>query len=214
MRQTTCAVLIADVVGSRVRKNLRHSLAHTLARASRKHLQEKLVLLPYAVTAGDEFQTIAFRPSAIPRILLDLRALFHPLSLRVGIGIGGVPGSIRPPVNRLTGEAFQSARTAIDRVKGGNLFKFETLTAVTSPDPAFDEAVNLLYGLNDTLVRKVTPKQWETIRAILQYPALERSARHLRLDISTVSRNLKRGYYWQQSETVKVAEKLFSRAFC
>jgi hypothetical protein len=213
MRKKVHAVLIADVVGSRTHRNLRHSLAQTLAAASRKHLREKLILLPYAVTAGDEFQTIASQPAAVPRILLDLRAMFQPLSLRIGVGIGRISDRVRPPVNRLGGPAFQSARAAIDRVKSGNSFKFDTLTAFASANAAFDETINLLYGLNDTLVRGVTPRQWEAIRAALRFGSLHRSARHLRLDISTVSRNLKRGYYWQQSETVKVAEPLFHRAF-
>lgn len=213
MRSKLYAVLIADVVGSRARKNLRHSLANLLAHASRKHLREKRILLPYTVTAGDEFQTIASRPAAIPRLILELRAMFQPLSLHVGIGIGRVSDRIRPPVNRLGGPAFQAARASIDLVKSGSSFKFDTLTAFSSPNAPFDETVNLLYGLNDTLVRGVTPKQWEAIRAVLQHGSLDRSARSLRLDISTVSRNLKRSYYWQQSETVKLAESLLFRAF-
>ncbi len=213
MRPKLYAVLIADVVGSRARKNLRHSLAHLLAHASQKHHHEKRILLPYTITAGDEFQTIASRPAVIPRLILELRAMFQPLSLRIGVGIGPILDRIRPPVNRLGGPAFQSARAAMDRVKSGSCFKFETLTAFASPRQDLDEITNLLYGLNDTLVRGVTPKQWEAIRAVLKYGSLERSARALHLDISTVSRNLKRSYYWQQSETVKVAESLLSRAF-
>ena len=213
MRQNAYAVLIADVVGSSTHKNLRRSLSQVLAKASKKHLREKLILLPYAVTAGDEFQTIAAKPEAVPRILLDLRVLFQPLSLRVGIGLGPIADRIRPPVNQLSGPAFEAARSAVDRVKRGHAFKFDTLTAFVSSKGDFDEAINLLYALNDTLVSDVTPKQWETIRAALQYGSLDRSARHLGLDISTVSRNLKRGYYWQQSETVKAAESLLNRAF-
>jgi len=207
------AVLIADVVGSRARKNLRRSLAQTLAKASQKHLSEKLVLLPYSITAGDEFQTVAAQPAAVPRLLLELRSMFQPLSLRVGIGIGRVSGRIRPPVNQLSGPAFEAARAAIERVKRGHAFKFDALTVFVSSKGEFDEAISLLDGLNDTLVQDVTPKQWNTIRAALKYRSLDRSARHLGLDISTVSRNLKRGYYWQQSETVKAAESLLNRAF-
>lgn len=213
MRNQIHAVLIADVVGSRASKGLRRTLARTLAKVSKKHSREKLILLPYAVTAGDEFQTVAAYPAAIPQILLDLRAAFQPLSLRAGVGIGRIADRIRPPVNQLSGPAFESARAAIDRVKRGRAFKFDTLTVFVSSKEEFDEAINLLYGLNDTLVRGVTAKQWETIDAALKYGSLERSARHLGLDISTVSRNLKRGYYWQQSQTVKAAESLLNRAF-
>ena len=213
MAQQVHAVLIADVVGSRTHENLRHSLAQILAQASQKHLHEKLILLPYTVTAGDEFQTITAQPSKVPRVLLELRVMFHPLSLRIGIGIGRIPERIRPPVNQLSGEAFQFARSALDRVKSGGSFKFETLTSFVSSNAAFNDTINLVSGLNDTLVLGVTPKQWQTIAAFLKTGFLERAAKILRLDISTVSRNLKRGYYWQQSETVKVAESLLHRTF-
>src|SRR5262245_14841522 len=150
MPQHIHAVLIADVVGSRTRENLRHAFVQTLAQASEKHLREKLILLPYTVTAGDEFETIATRPAAVPRILLELRVMFQPLSLRIGIGIGRIAEPIRPPVNQLSGEAFQFARSALDRVKSGGSFKFETLTSFVSSDAAFNDVVNFIYGINDT----------------------------------------------------------------
>ena len=208
------AVLIADVVGSSARADLRALLGKTLAATSRKHLREKSIDLPYSVTAGDEFQTVISRLSAVPTVLLDLRAALRPLSLRVGIGFGRIPGRIQPPVNRLGGEAFQFARRAIEGVKSGSLYKFEVLTAFESRNRHFDEPINLIYGLHDTLVRKIKTKQWETIQQFLATPTLERAARRLKLDASTVSRNLKRGYYWQVLETVKVTQSLIERTFC
>jgi hypothetical protein len=207
------AVLIADIVGSSAHGNLRHSLAQMIAQASKDHLRGKLILLPYTITAGDEFQAITANLAAIPRTLLELRVRFQPLSLRIGIGIGQVSDRIRPPVNQLSGEAFQFARSAMDRVKSGGSFKFETLTSFVSRNAAFNDTINLIYGLNDTLVLGVTPKQWQTISAVLNSGAQDRAARHLRLDISTVSRNLKRGCYWQQTETAKAAESLIVRTF-
>jgi hypothetical protein len=107
----------------------------------------------------------------------------------------------------------QFPRWGIDSVKASNLFKFDTLTAFASDNKRFDQTINLLYGLNDTLVSQVTAKQWETIRQFLDQPALEQTARRLKLDISTVSRNLKRGYYWQLAETAKAAGAFIERTF-
>ena len=104
------AVVIADVLASSVRKNVRALLGEKLAAASEKHLRQKLIRLPYAVTAGDEFQTVTGELPSLPALLLDLRATLWPLPLRVGIGIGEIADRIQPPVNRLTGEAFQFAR--------------------------------------------------------------------------------------------------------
>ena len=207
------AVLIADVMASSARKNMRAQLEKKLAAASEKHLKQKLIRFPYTVTAGDEFQTIAARLSSVPALLLDLRATLQPLPLRIGVGIGEVADRLQPPVNHLTGPAFQSARHGIDNVKASGLFKFDVLTAFASDNEQFDQTINLLYGLHDTLVSQITAKQWETIRQFLDQPALAQTARRLKLDISTVSRNLKRGYYWQLSETAKAAGAFIERTF-
>jgi hypothetical protein len=210
----THAVLIADIMESRSRKDLRALLGKKLAAISRRQLRRKLIQLPYAVTAGDEFQTVSRNLPSIPAIIQELRAELRPLSLRIGVGFGAVSGRIQPPVNRLGGQAFQFARKAIEGVKRGNLLKFEVLTAFVSRHQDFDKTINLIYGLHDTLVLKITARQWETISEFLDKPTLEQTAKRLKLDASTVSRNLKRGYYWQLSETVKIAGSLIQQTFC
>jgi hypothetical protein len=207
------AVLIADVMASSARTNVRALLGKKLAATSEKHLRQKLILLPYSVTAGDEFQTLTAELPSLPALLLDLRAALRPLPIRIGVGIGTVADRIQPPVNRLTGEAFQLARRAIENVKTSSLFKFETLTAFASHNTDFDQTINLLYGLHDTLVLQITAKQWEAICQFRDQPTLEQSAKRLHLDVSTVSRTLKRGYYWQLTETAKVAGALIGRTF-
>ena len=213
MTEEIYAVLIADVMDSSALTNVRTLLGKKLDAASEKHLRQKLIRLPYSVTAGDEFQTLTAELASLPALLLDLRASLRPLSLRIGVGIGTVADRIQPPVNRLTGEAFQLARWAIENVKTSGLFKFDVLTAFASHNEHFNQTINLLYGLHDTLVFQITAKQWAAIRQFLDQPSLEQTARRLKLDVSTVSRNLKRGYYWQLVETVKVAGALIGRTF-
>ena len=214
MSSTIYGVLIADVLESRARTDIRGLLGRNLAAISQRHLRTKLIQLPYSVTAGDEFQTVTRDLPSIPAVILDLRRALQPLSLRIGVGFGRISDRIQPPVNRLGGEAFQRARGAIENIKAGSLFKFDVLTAFESCNAGFNSTINLIYGLHDTLVLKITEKQWETIEEFLDTPTLERTAKRLRLDASTVSRNLKRGYYWQLSETVKVAGSLIERTFC
>ncbi len=216
------AVVLADVMASRARADVRALLGKKLAAASKRHLDQKLIRLPYSVTAGDEFQTVAGELPSLPALLLDLRSLLQPLSLRLGIGIGHISDRIQPPVNRLSGEAFQFARRALESIKSGRRFKIDVLTAFASRNKDFDSTINLIYGLHDTLVLQITPKQWEAIgtiqrmtakRSILGRPKLGQAARRLRLDTSTVSRNLKRGYYWQLLETVRIAGPFIGRTF-
>ena len=204
-------VLIADVVESRSRAHLRSFLNEKLRIASIAQIGDKLVRIPYAVTAGDEFQTIAARVDSIPKLILDLRRRLHPLQLRIGIGIGAIQGPIRPPVNRIAGQAFEFARAAINEIKETR--KYPTLTAFRSHHPDFDEIANLVYGLHDTLLRQITPKQWETIATYLIKNRVDYTAKALAIDISTASRNLKRGYFWQIEHTAVVMEGVIHRTF-
>ncbi len=196
------AVLIADVIGSRAQRDLRALLGQRLAQASRAHQHAKFIQLPYSITAGDEFQTIVRGYACLPELILDLRERLRPLRLRMGIGFGKVSGRLQAPVNRLGGEAFQFARAALEGIKGGAGNKFKVLTAFRSNDLVFDSTANLIYALHDTLLLKITEKQWETMEVFRKKRRLEAAARALRLDISTVSRNLKRGYFWQVQQTI------------
>src|ERR1700756_618865 len=210
-KNRTHGVLIADVVESRFHPHLRSSLNEKLRMASIAQLDDQLVRVPYAVTAGDEFQTIARRVDSIPRLILDLRRRLQPLQLRIGIGIGSIREPIRPPVNRIAGQAFEFARAAINQIKETR--KYPTLTAFRSYSSELDEITNLVYGLHDSLLRQISAKQWETIAIYLIKNRVDYTAKALSVDISTASRNLKRGYFWQIEHTTVVMASVLGRAF-
>ena len=195
------AVLIVDVVGSSARTDLRARLGRGLARASRDHMQHRWVRLPYAVTAGDEFQTLISDLPRVGDVIFDLRIRLRPLDLRFGVGVGRITGRPQAPVNRLGGAAFQLARQALESIKRDPSFRFPVLTAFRSPDRVFDSIANLIYGLQDTLVLRITEKQWETIAAFRRKNRLDAAAKTLGVDRSTVSRTLRRGHFWQLEQT-------------
>lgn len=91
--------------------------------------------------------------------------------------------------------------------------KSAALTAFRSANGDFDLTANLIYALHDTLVRKMTPKQWKTVAARIEHDSVEETARALRLDASTVSRNLKRGYYGQLVAAAFGVEQLIGERF-
>src|SRR5579864_8939309 len=164
MRATDHAVLIADVVRSTALSDrLRSALTSRLRTVSRLHLSAHRVRLPYVVTAGDEFQTLPSTPGQVPTIIFELRRLFRPLVLRIGVGIGQIPGRITAPVNLMTGEAFVLARSALESVQDSTAHGFEVLNALRSNAPEFNHVANTIYGLHDTLVQNVTERQWHTI---------------------------------------------------
>jgi hypothetical protein len=204
-------VLIADVIGSSSTPNLRSLLSAKLRIASLAH--QELLRLPYAVTAGDEFQTITAQLNGLPWLVFDLRRRLRPLEVRIGIGIGPVPEPLRPPVNELGGLAFQWARQAIEETKSGHAHKFEVHTAFRSANAEFDRVANLVYGLHDTLIRNPTEKQWQAIDAYIAKKRVDLAARALRISVSTASRSLRRGHFWQIEETIATMKKVIEAVF-
>jgi SatD family (SatD) len=209
--RTLHAVLIADVVASRSSGRLRQSLTEKLRIASIAQLDDGFIRIPYAVTAGDEFQAVATHLHRLPKLILDLRRRLLPFRLRVGVGLGTIEGPIRQPVNRMTGEAFENARRAIIEIKATR--KYPTLTCFKSARKLFDDTTNLIYGLHDTLVRRTTVKQWETIATYLIKNRVDYTAKALGIDSSTASRNLRRGFFWQMENTTIVMEELIREFF-
>jgi len=211
--QSRYAVLLADVIASGRQRRLQNILGEKLRAASQVHMKNGWIRAPYAVTAGDEFQTVATRPAMAPEILLDLRHRMRPLQLRMAIGVGAIDGAVRAPVNRMQGEAFVRARRAMDALKSGMLHKYPALTAFHTGQTSLDEIANLIYGLSDTLLRAVTAKQWRAMEAYFAKGQVRLAARALRLDPSTVSRRLSRGHYWQLAETAEAMKRLLQSEF-
>jgi len=112
-------VIVSDVVGSSRTHDVRSVLGTRLRIATIAHLEEKRIQLPYAVTAGDEFQTVTSELHQIPGLLFDLRRHMRPLQLRMGIGVGLISGRLPPPINQLGGQAFEFARLAVEEAKEG-----------------------------------------------------------------------------------------------
>lgn len=184
-----------------------------LKELSRLHIEEKLILSPYAVTAWDEFQVILSTPVYSPRVILDLRRLFFPLQLWIAVGMGTASGTHREPVNvHAGGEAFERARLAMDQLKSGST-KYRVLTCFESGDERFDTIANTVYHLQDSLLEGTTEKQWATINMQVETGRQDLTARRLKLNISTISRNLKRGYYWHLVETVDAMERILKAYF-
>jgi hypothetical protein len=118
---------------------------------------------------------------------------------------------IRLICNRIADKAFEFARSAINKINETR--KYPTLTVFRSYSSELDEIANLVYGLHDTLLRQISAKQWETIATYLIKNRVDYTAKALSVDISTASRNLKRGYFWQIEHTMVVMESVLGCSF-
>lgn len=203
--------LIADVVGSTETRDFVQSRDGRLETLSRRHVDRGLVRTPYTITAWDEFQAFDFDPAVAAGVILELRQAFAPLELRIGVGLGSIEGwpSERPINEAVTGLAFERAREALESLETRG-DKVARLTRFRTGSPETDALLDLIYGLHDTLVQGVTERQWETIGHALNGASQEEIASMLQVDPSTVSRNLRRGCYWQMQDTVNGVSELLT----
>ena len=200
------AVITADVIGSRKWPRFTAIRNRKLDAASAAHQKQRIVLGPYTITTWDEFQNIAAGLRHVPGLIFDLRRLCHPLQLRIGVGLGKVDRPIRRPINRQ--QAFILAREALDKLKGGRAEKFARTTYVRCAVAPLQDLANLFFGLQDSLTGGISPRQWDTINALMAAPNQEIAAHKLGVNKSTVSRNLRRAHYWEIQASIEAMGSL------
>jgi hypothetical protein len=211
--QQLYSVIVADVVGSRKIRSFSSQRDVRLDAVSELHRRNGLILSPYTVTAWDEFQVILSRPEHAPRVLFDLRRLFVPFELWIAVGMGTATGTDRQPINKYAGgEAFERARAAANRLKSPSP-KYRILTSFETGNADFDIIANTVYHMQDSLLEGGTEKQWATINTQEETRSMEQTAQRLGINISTASRNLKRGYYWHMLDTIDAMESIIKMHF-
>src|SRR6202162_3052716 len=209
----TYAVITCDIVGSRHIEEFRRRRDQKLRYIAKLHMAEKWILSEYAITAWDEFEGILSRPTKIPTVILDLWRHFYPFELWIGIGIGQVSEPHRKPVNVFAGgEAFERAREAINQLKAKRS-KTDILTSFVTGNETFSLIANTVYHLHDTLLKSISTKQWQTINVHMEKNRQDITARKVWLNESTVSRNLRRGFWWQIQETRQAMERVIEAYF-
>jgi hypothetical protein len=206
------AVLLVDVADSSSVADFREGRDRRIATLTALHREKDRVAADYTVTAWDEFQSVSWQLEQLPHVLLDIRQIFAPWEVYIAVGCGSVFGwhSSRPINEALSGEAFERARAAMDALKSAKGDKYRRLSQFLTGDAERDSLLNLIYGLHDSLVQQITERQWQTIGAALLLGNQEDVAGKLGVQPSTVTRNLKRGHYWQMRETAAVVSALLS----
>src|SRR6202451_3067244 len=179
----TYAVITCDIVGSRHIEEFRRRRDQKLHHISKLHVAKKWILSEYAITAWDEFEGILSRAP-------------H-----------------RKPVNVFAGgEAFERAREGINQLKAKRS-KTGILTSFVTGNETFNLIANTVYQLHDTLLQSISTKQWQTINVHMETNRQDLTARKMRLNESTVSRNLRRGFWWQIQETRQAMERVIAAYF-
>jgi hypothetical protein len=109
--------------------------------------------------------------------------------------------------------AAPEARQCIRRGLKAKRSKTGILTSFVTGNETFNLIANTVYHLHDTLLQSISTKQWQTINVHMETNRQDLTARKLRLNESTVSRNLRRGFWGQIQETRQAMERVIEAYF-
>ena len=108
--------VIVDIVKSRVltadaRRQLQAAVLDAMARWNRDYGAG--ILVPFAMTLGDEFEGLLSAPEIIPDVMWELERSAADVRFRWGIGFGEIHTAVQSAVAAVDGPAFHRAREAI-----------------------------------------------------------------------------------------------------
>jgi len=182
-------VITADIINSR--KNMQFSV-NLMERLNKiKHLE---IISPFSLSRGDEIQGVIKGWLGAPEIVRYLRYRCRPLQIRVGIGIGSIEEELIQ-INswQMNGTAFHLARTALEQVE-----KLKGITTVIKTGVTeFDEFINCIWLMVDTVQKKWTDKQWEAVHVYEESGTYEEASKVLGITMQNVEKRCKAAQ-WKQ----------------
>ena len=116
-------VLIGDIVNS---KNIseRGKIQLQLNTVFKKINEDKVLLSPYTITLGDEFQAVYNKADSIFNHIWQISRAIYPLKIRFSVGTGDITTKInKKQAIGMDGPAFYNARNGLNELKeSGFLF--------------------------------------------------------------------------------------------
>ena len=122
------------------------------------------VLLPFERTVGDEVQGVIDDPVSALSVVLDVVRVG---GWRTGLGIGGVRQPWPEHSREASGQAFVSARAAVDRAKSRTT---AVPVAVDGPDTGRAAEVEAILRLLGAIVERRTAAGWQVVDLLRPAP--------------------------------------------
>lgn len=171
-----------------------------------------LLLAPFKIYRGDEFQGCVKEINKIPEFLSIIRENFYPLQFRAGIGIGSISTKIKKDIGKIDGEALRLSSQALNIIKKEK--ERITYYKITPEYKHLEEIINNLYIFLDLNVINRTIKQWDAIRLYRDIKNLKKVAKKLNVTFQNVSKRLRAAhwlqYYQLERFLIKKLEEYFS----
>jgi SatD family (SatD) len=160
------ACLTSDLVDSqreRDRGGVQRRLEELLARVNSE--QGERLVVPLAITLGDEWQGLARSVEAAFAVEFAVRRALHPLRVRSGLGVGPVTTELRERTALMDGPCFHRSRAALGVAKK----RRGPGTVLASGDAAVDDLVNAMERLMHAVMDDWTQRQFDCVMAFLDH---------------------------------------------
>ena len=206
------AAVTVDIIGSTAMyestgEPIRARLLTVLESINRRF--EDYLAVPFGITLGDEFQGLVRDVRATPYIIYHIRAELIPLRCREGVGIGPVASGLVSSTRDMEGPAFSMSRNALDETKE----RKNRFTLYRMDDKLLQEAANAIAMLVDTIQGSWTEKQWQALRAYLEYGSWPRVAEALQITRQGVVRRIKPTHWQEVHEAISSLQLLLDDSF-
>jgi len=196
---TNHLAVIGDIIQSKQVENraqLQESINHAFEMIDNQY--PDLIQSKFTLTLGDEFQAL-LRPSKQVFELLDVLEKMIPIPFRFGLGYGTLTTDFDKNISiGADGPAYWHAREAIDIIHDKN-WSGKTKSYILTKDKPFDQTMNNLILLSDTLKNQWTDLQKDTFHQMLDkniYKAdfnQKQFAESLGISASSLSKRLNNG---------------------
>ncbi len=183
MPPTRYCAIIGDIRRSRQlhrRGAVQKRFAGSIEKINREFRKE--IASSFLITLGDEFQGLLISPAESYRLVRRFQELMGPVPFSFGVGVGTLSTPLEKQALGMDGEVFHRARAALEKAKKA---KRELLCNFDSPTL---DLVNALIGLLEDRWQRITPRQKEIRRLLLELNRQEAVARRLRISQPAVSR--------------------------
>ena len=137
-------------------------LQHVLAQANTTY--RSVLLVPFDLTVGDEFQGVLRVPQNACEVLRFFKTTL-PVPFYCGIGLG--PVELHPSFTPrgMRGEGFYRAREALEKAK-----RERRQSRLASGVFLYDRLANALLGMMEALEQAWTPRQREVVHLLRRHP--------------------------------------------
>jgi len=208
-RPAVYACLTGDLVDSQRegdRRAVQLRLEAALARVNAEH-EERLVV-PLAITLGDEWQGLARTLGAAFALDFAVRRALHPLRVRSGLGLGPLSTELRERTSLMDGPCFHRSRAAILAAKK----RRGPGAVLVSGDAVMDDLVNAMERLQHAVMDDWTGRQFACVMAFLDHGSETAAAAALGIAQPTLHKSVAGAHGKEVLALMEARDRFLARA--